>query len=90
MRVRFHRAKSDRLRRMRGIGFEEAQFLFERPHFFDSIPGLPEQWRAVGWVDGRLWTVVYEEREDALGPHLHLVTLWKSTKQEQEEYGRHS
>ena len=33
---------------------------------------------AIGWVKGRLYTVVYEERADDEGAYYHLVTLWKS------------
>ncbi len=90
MRIRFHGAKSDRLRRKRGLGFEEVAVLFSGPYFLDYIPDIPEQWRAVGWVDGRLWTVVYEERVDSDGTYFHLVTLWKSTREEREQYEQHS
>jgi hypothetical protein len=58
--VRFHfdRRKSERLRGnpKRGIGFEEAQELFSRPYYQDNRSDLPEQHRAIGWVDERLYT----------------------------------
>jgi len=46
----------------------------------------PEQYRAIGWVKGVLFSVIYEIREDDDGEYYHLVTLWKSTKQEIELY----
>ena len=40
----------------------------------------PEQFRAIGWVKGKLYTVIYEVREDMAGEYCHLVTLWKTAK----------
>jgi uncharacterized protein len=34
--------------------------------------------------------VIFEVREDAEGEYYHLVTLWRSTAQEQELYEEHS
>lgn len=48
--------------------------------------GEPEQWVAIGWVGARLYTVVYEERTDAIGDYYHLVTLWRSTTAERKKY----
>ena len=52
MRFKFDRLKSEKLRAnpKRGIGFEEAQEIFERPYYRDRICDLPEQDRAIGWV----------------------------------------
>jgi len=35
---------------------------------------------------GKLYSVIYEVREDMDGDYYHLVTLWKSTKQEEKLY----
>ena len=86
MRFKFDTRKSRRLRERRGIGFEEAKELFYSPYYLDLLAGEPEQWVAIGWVGGRLYTVVYEERRDDDGQYLHLVTLWKSTKEERSKY----
>jgi uncharacterized DUF497 family protein len=92
MRFKFDKNKSNSLRRIRarGIGFEEAQVLWESPYYLDQRSDLPEQWRAIGWVGERLYTVIYEERTDRVGDYLHLVTLWKSTKEERKLYENHS
>ena len=41
---------------------------------------LGEQFRAIGWFGTRLYTVIFEIREDEEGEYYHLVTLWKSTR----------
>ena len=92
MRFHFDRRKSARLRRnpKRGIGFEEVQELFSRPYYLDQRSDLPAQYRAIGWVGERLFTVIFEVREDAEGEYYHLVTLWKATRQEEMLYEEHS
>jgi uncharacterized DUF497 family protein len=84
MRFSFDPRKSLKLRAnpRRGIGFEEAQELFSRAYWLDQRSDVPEQYRAIGWVGERLYSVIFEVREDAEGEILHLVTLWKSTKEE--------
>ena len=92
MRFSFDPQKSRRLRSnpRRGIGFEEAQELFARPYWLDPRSDNPEQYRAIGWVQGRLYSVIFELREDKDGEILHLVTLWKSTKEEIRLYEENS
>ncbi len=92
MRFRFSGAKSASLRRnpKRGIGFEEAQEIFARPYYLDQRQDDPEQYRAIGWVKSRLFTLIFEIREDDEGPYYHLVTLWRSTGEERELYEENS
>ncbi len=92
MRVRFDRKKSAQLRAnpKRAIGFEEAQELFERPYYLDQRCDFPEQYRAIGWVQGCLYTLIFEIRNDREGEYSHLVTLWKSTKAERRLYEEHA
>ncbi len=66
----------------RGIGFEQAKEIFSRPYWLDRRSDVPEQYVAVGWVGDKLYSVIFEVREDDVGEILHLVTLWKSTKEE--------
>jgi uncharacterized DUF497 family protein len=89
MRFQFDPEKSNRLRANpeRGIGFEEARALFESEHITDRRSDDPEQFRAIGWVGGRLYSVIYEVRHDKEGEFYHLVTLWKATKDERKAYG---
>ncbi|HXA84168.1 MAG TPA: BrnT family toxin [Candidatus Dormibacteraeota bacterium] len=92
MRFDFDVRKSKRLRSnpRRGIGFEEAQEIFSHPFYLDQRLEISEQQRAIGWVADRLYTLIFEVREDADGEYYHLVTLWKATKQEQQLYEEHS
>ena len=88
MRFRFDPEKSVRLRANpeRGIGFEEAQALFDAEYIMDRRSDDPEQFRAIGWVSGTLYSVIYEVRQDPEGEFYHLVTLWKATKEERKAY----
>lgn len=70
----------------RGIGFEEVQEIWVHPYYEDYRSDDPEQFRAIGWVKGKLYSVIYEVREDKEGEYYHLVTLWESTSQEVKLY----
>ncbi len=88
MRFRFDHNKSRRLRenRKRGIGFEEVQEIFSHPYYEDRRSDDPEQFRVIGRVKARLYSLIYEIREDAVGEYYHLVTLWRATKEERNLY----
>ncbi len=92
MRFDFDPRKSQRLRAnpQRGIGFEEAQEIFARPYYLDNVCDFPEQYRAIGWVGQRLFSLVFEIREDGDGEFYHLVTLWKSTLNEEKLYAENT
>ena len=92
MRFQFDERKSQRLRAnpKRGIGFEEAQEIFSHPYYLDQRSDQGEQYRAIGWVGDRLFTVIFEVQQDEEGEFYHLVTLWKATQQEQQLYEEHS
>jgi len=88
MRFQFDERKGGRLRAnpKRGVGFEEAQEIFSHPYYLDQRSDLPEQYRAIGWVSAQLYTLIFEIREDKEGEYYRLVTLWRSTRQEQQLY----
>ena len=88
MRFKFDKKKSEKLRNnpKRGIGFEEVQEIFQHPYYEDYRSDNPEQFRAIGWVKGKLYSVIYEMREDEEGEYYHLITLWKATAQEEKLY----
>ncbi len=88
MRFQFDERKSARLRAnpKRGIGFEEAREIFSHPYYLDQRSDLPDQYRAIGWVSAKLYTLIFEMREDAEGEYYRFVTLCRSTKQEQQLY----
>jgi uncharacterized DUF497 family protein len=92
LRFQFDTRKSARLRSnpKRGIGFEEARSLWEKPYYQDRRSDVPEQFRVIGWVGDKLYSVIFEVREDAEGDYLHLVTLWRATREEQKLYEENS
>ena len=88
MRFKFDKKKSAALRKnpKRGIGFEDAQEIFRHPYYLDQRADRPEQYRAIGWVNGRIYSVIVEIRADNVGEYYHLVTLWRATREEQALY----
>ncbi len=92
MRFRFDERKSRRLRAntKRGIGFEGRRKSFRTHTTWTSGLDNTEQYRAIGWAEGRLYAIIFEVREDEEGEYYHLVTLWKATKQERKLYEEHS
>jgi uncharacterized DUF497 family protein len=92
MRFDFDLRKSQRLREnpRRGIGFEEVREIFTRPYYLDRRSDEPEQYIAIGWATQRLYSLVFEMREDEEGEIYHFVTLWKSTREEEELYAENT
>jgi len=92
LRFKFDLKKSNRLRKnsKRAIGFEEVQEIWTHPYYLDCRSDVPEQFRAIGWVKGELYSVIFEVREDAEDEYHHLITLWKATKEEQKLYDENS
>jgi len=88
VRFKFDKNKSQILRNnpKRGIGFEKAKEIWSYPYYEDCRSDDPEQYRAIGWVNGKLYSVIFEIRDDSKGEYIHLVTLWKSTPQERALY----
>ena len=86
VRVNWDRKKSELLRRERGIGFDEALEVFNQPYVVQHKTDDPEQYKAIGFVKGRLVTLIVEVRHDDSGEYEWLVTLWKSTASEAKVY----
>ena len=87
MRFKYDKKKSEKLKNpKRGIGFEEVKEIWSYPYYQDCRSDEPEQYRAIEWAKGKLYSVIFEIREDSKGEYIHLVTLWKSTLQERKLY----
>ena len=92
MRFKFDKKKSSLLKKnpKRGVNFEEAQEVWSHLYYLDQRSDDPEQYRAIGWIRGKLYSVIFEIREDEFGEYYRLVTLWKATKEEQKLYEKNS
>ena len=86
--IRYGSRKSNKLQAdsRRKIGFLEVQKKWTHPNYVDNRCDDPAQYRAIGWVQGKFYSVIFEIRGDEKGEHYHLVTLWKSTKHEERLY----
>jgi uncharacterized DUF497 family protein len=90
MRFEFDRAKSRNVKRKHGVSLKEAQEIFDQVYLVDRKNDGPEQFRAIGWCRGRLCSVIFEIRYGAEGEYYHLVTAWKATKEEEENYAENT
>ena len=61
MRFKFDKKKSEKLKndKRRGIGFNEVQEIWNHYHYVDCRSDAPEQFRAAGWVKGKLYSVIF-------------------------------
>ncbi len=60
--------------------------MWAKPYYVDQRSDFPEQYRAIGWVRDRLYSVIFEVREDQHGEYYRLITLWKATREEHALY----
>lgn len=88
MRFDWNDDKSGILKTTRGLSFEEICQLFKNPYLEEQKNDSPEQYFAIGFVHGKLVTVIFEYREDALGIYIWFVTYWSATKSERALYAK--
>ena len=88
MRFKFDRSKSQFVKRKHGISLEAAQEIFDQVYLVDQKSDDPDQFRAIGWCGDQLYSVIFEIRSDEDGEFYHLVTAWKATKEEEENYAQ--
>ena len=62
--------------------------MFDQAYLVDQKNDDPEQYRAIGWCDGLLCSVIFEIRYDSSGEYYHLITAWKATQQEEQIYAK--
>ena len=86
MRFQFDAEKNVEVRQKHGVSLEEAQEIFDQAYLVDRKNDDPEQYRAIGWSQGRLCSVIFEIRRDQYGEYYRLVTAWKATRQEEIAY----
>jgi uncharacterized DUF497 family protein len=86
MRVHFDALKNAEVLRKHGVSLDEAREIFDQTYIVDAKNDDPEQFRAIGWSQGRICSVIFEVRRDAVGEYYHLVTAWKAAKEEAKAY----
>lgn len=79
-------SKNEKLKRERGLSFEEVAQMFTAGYVTDQKYDDPEQYYAIGFVKGQLITLIYEYRERETGEFVWLVTYWKATTREAKIY----
>jgi uncharacterized DUF497 family protein len=90
MRFAFDREKSRDVKRKHGVSLNEAREIFDQVYVVDQKNDDPEQFRAIGWCQGRLCSVIFEIRHDSEGEYYQLVTAWKSTEPEEQSYAENA
>lgn len=86
MRIQWNEAKRQRVLAERDINFAQLNDLLYRPYIEDQRSEQPEQYRIIGFVDGKLTTFIVEYRVDEVGEYIWVVTAWNSTRQECRSY----
>ena len=86
MRIDWDDSKSEQLKRDRGLSLEECAAMFLVGHVSDKKTDVPEQYFAIGFVQGQLITLIYEHREVEEEEFIWLITYWKATKREAQIY----
>ncbi len=90
MRFDWDDNKSGKLKRERGLSFEEAVTVFSNgAHVIVPKNDDPEQFAAIGFAQDQLITLIHEHREDENGELIWLVTYWKATKMEAKYYEKY-
>lgn len=79
-------SKSELLKRVRGLSLEECAAMFLVGHVTDRKTDVPEQYFAIGFVQGQLITLIYEYRQNEDEEIIWLITYWKATKREAQLY----
>ena len=86
MRIRWSGDKYRMVIVERGIDFARLPELMAVPYIEDQRSEVPEQYRIIGFIDGRMNTFIVEYRQDAEGEYIWVVTAWKSTTSEERAY----
>lgn len=70
MRFDWDDSKSEMLHKSRGFSFEEITKLFRNPYLESKKSDEPDQYFAIGFLQGSLLTIVFEYREDEIGLYI--------------------
>lgn len=86
MRFELDPKKSRKNKEKHGIDFVEGQAIFTDPKVIRHIPETCHDgeayWKIVGMVKGKLWSMIYVQRADAI----RIVSIRKAREEEREQY----
>ena len=88
MRIRWDETKRQEVLRRRQIDMALLGELLSLPYVEDQRSDDPEQYRVIGFMEGRLVTCIIEYRRDRVGKYIWVVTAWHATTQERQDYER--
>lgn len=88
MRIRWDETKRQEVLRQRQIDLAFLDELLSLPYVENQSSDDPEQYRVIGFVQGRVVTFIIEYRHDAIGKYMWVVTAWHATTQERQDYER--
>jgi len=86
LRFGYDRDKSRAVKQKHGVSLKESQEILDQAYLVDQKNDDPEQYRAIGWCQGRLCSVIFEIRHDSEGEYYRLITAWKATNEEEQSY----
>lgn len=87
---KFDPAKSLVVQLKHGISLSDAQQIFDQTYLVDQKNDDRQQFRAIGWCQGRLCSAIFEVRHDEVREYYHLITAWNSTKEEEQNYAENT
>jgi uncharacterized DUF497 family protein len=88
VRIRWDEKKRQRILKRRRIDFAALDALFSLPYLEDQRSDDPEQYRIIGFANGKPATFIIEYRRDELGEFVWVVTAWNSTATEKQVYAQ--
>ena len=90
MRVDYDEQENRAVAKAHGVSLADAAEIFGQAYIVDRKSDNPEQYRAIGWCAGRLCSGIYEIRHDADGEYYDLITAWKATQREEDDYAENT
>jgi uncharacterized DUF497 family protein len=86
MRFDWDSNKSELLLDNRAYSLDEVSAVLAGEYVEQIKQDDPEQFLAIGYLEGTLLSVIYEIRYDVEGEYIWLITYWNSTRREREIY----
>ena len=88
MKIQWDEKKRQYVFERRGIDFSQLNELLYFPYIEDQRSEEPEQYRIIGFAEGKLTTFIIEYRQGGTEEYIWIVTAWYSTTEERRDYER--